>query len=176
MNTVTGRPQPLSFFHPQKETTMNTALFNPASPYQVSGGDQASWSLLTDLGRQQLAILTEISSTLFRTSETIRKIQQQAAHHASLRHEAATKKLHASCTPADLLGIQSELLRFDMAEASQYWQQLVATAQQAQAEIMTCTSHMPNSPLGNSLQSTLNAFQTTPPLVNHFLPVTQQVH
>ncbi len=162
--TATAAP----FFHPQKETNMNTALFNPASTSQVSSGKQASWGLLTELGCQQLAVFTEIASTFFRSSESIRKIQQQAAHHASLRHEAATKKLRSDCTPADLLGIQAELLRFDTAEASQYWQQLAATAQQAQAEMMTCTSHMPNSQLGNNLQSTLNAFQATLPLVNGF--------
>lgn len=147
---------------------MNTAIYSPASAAQLSYGKQASWGLFADLGRQQLAVFTEIASTLFRSSETMRKIQQQAAHHASLRHEAATKKLRADCSPADLLGIQAELLRFDTAEASQYWQQLAATAQQAQVEIMTCTSHLPNNQLGNNLQSTLNAFQATLPLVNGF--------
>ena len=106
----------------------------------------------------------------------MRKIQQQAAHHASLRHEAATKKLRTSCTPADLLGIQSELLHSNTAEASQYWQQIAATAQQAQAEIITCTSHIPNSQLGNNLQSTLNAFQATLPLINGFCQQTRQVY
>ena len=149
---------------------MNTAVFSPASTSQVSGSKQASWSLLTDVSREQLAVFTEVASTLFRNSETMRKIQQQAAHHASLRHEAATKKLRANCTLADLLRIQSELLRFDTAGASQYWQQLAAVAQQTQVEIMTCTSHINNSQVGNNLQSTLNAFQTTLPLVNVFLP------
>jgi hypothetical protein len=159
----------LSFFHLQKETDMNTAISSPASTsHQVSVGEQASWGLLPDLGRQQLAVFTEIASTLFRSSEAMRKIQQQAAHHASLRHEAATKKLRASCTPTDLLSIQSELLRLDTAGASQYWQQLAAVAQQAQIEIMTCTSHLPNSQTGSHLQSTLNAFQATLPLVNGF--------
>lgn len=145
---------------------MNTAVFSPASTSQVSGSKQASWGLLADFSREQFAVFTEVASTLFRNSETMRKIQQQAAHHASLRHEAATKKLRANCTPADLLGIQSELLRFDTAGASQYWRQLAAVAQQTQVEIMTCTSHIPNCQAGSSLQSTLNAFQATLPLVN----------
>ncbi len=147
---------------------MNTALVSPASASQASDNTQASLGPIADFSREQLAVFTEIASTLFRSSETMRKIQQQAAHQASLRHEAVTKKLRANCTPADLLGIQSELLRFDTAGASQYWQQLAAAAQQAQVEIMTCTSHMPNCQIGNNLQSTLDAFQATLPLVKGF--------
>lgn len=144
---------------------MNAALYSPASNSQVSG-ERASWGLLPDFGRQQLVMLTEIAGTLFRSSEALRKIQQQAAHHASLQHEAATKKLRTNCTPADLLGIQSALLHFDTAGASQYWHQVAAVAQQAQFEIINSTSRMPNNQAGNSLLSTLNTFQATLPLVN----------
>jgi hypothetical protein len=165
--SITAAVRP--FFHPQKDSNMNTPIFSPGLTSQVSGSKRASWGLFADFNREQLAVFTEIASTLFRNGEAMRKIQQQAAHQASLRHEAATKKLRANCTPTDLLGIQSDLLRFDAAEASQYWLQLAATAQQAQAEIMTCTSHMPDSPLSNNLQSTLNAFQATLPLVNGFV-------
>lgn len=146
---------------------MNAALSSPASSSQVSG-ERASWGLLPDFGRQQLLMLTEIADTLFRSGEALRKIQQQAAHHASLQHQAVTKKLRTNCTPADLLDIQSALLHFDTAGARQYWHQVAAVAQQAQFEIINSTSRMPHNQAGNSLQSTLNSFQATLPLVNGF--------
>jgi hypothetical protein len=145
-------------------------FFSPALTWQMPGSEPAAQSELPDVSRQQLAMLTEISCALFRCSEAMRKIQQQAAHHASLRHEAAMKKLRAHCTTADLLDIQSELLHFDMERASQYWQQLAAVAMQTPVEIMTSVSHLRDSPVATSLSSTLNAFQAALPLVNGFFP------
>lgn len=90
---------------------MNRQLPSPASAGQACGSELASWSLLPDFSRQQLAMVTEIACTLFRSSEAMRKIQQEAAHHASLRHEAAMQKLRANCTPVELVAIQTDLLR-----------------------------------------------------------------
>lgn len=147
---------------------MSPKIPNPASTALLPGSGLVAGGLLPDISRQQLAMATEMACTLFRSSEAMRKIQQQAAHHASQRHEAAMQKLHGNCTPADLLAIQSDLLRFDLEKASQYWQQLTALALQTQLDLMTSASHMHDSETDNSLKSTLNAFQVTLPLVNSF--------
>ena len=103
------------------------------------------WGMFADLGRKQLAMATESASAMFRGSEAMRKIQQAAAHQASARHQAAEQKLHGDCTPADLMAIQSALLRDDMQEAAQYWQQLTAAALQTQFEMMGCVNRALNN-------------------------------
>ena len=135
---------------------------------QSPDGEPISWRLLPDFSRQQLAMVTEIACALFRSSEAMRKIQQEAAHHASLRHEAAMQKLRGNCTSADLLNIQADLLHFDLERGNQYWQQLTAVAMQTQVEMVTSASHMHDSEVGNRLKSTLNTFQVALPLVNGF--------
>ncbi len=147
-----------------------TKFFSPALTWQMPGSEPATESELPDLSRQQLVMLTEITCALLRSSEAMRKIQQEAAQHASLHHEAVMKKLRAHCMAADLLNIQSELLHFDVERASQYWRQIAAVAMQAPVEIMTSVSHLRDSPVAASLTSMLNAFQAALPLVNGFFP------
>lgn len=117
----------------------------PASPPEATttaADVLAPWNLLGDLGRQQFALATESACAMFRGSEAMRKVQQEAAHHSSEHHEAAAQKLRGPCAPAELLAIQSDLLRFDMQEAAQYWQQMADAALKAQLEMMGCASQM----------------------------------
>ena len=111
------------------------------------------WNLMTDLGRQQLAVGAEAASVLFRGSEAIRKIQQQAAHEASLRHHAVLQKLQAGAAPADLVAVQEELLRFDVEQASWYWQKLTEVAVQTQVEMLGCAGRLVNDAAGNAAAS-----------------------
>jgi hypothetical protein len=113
----------------------------PAKP-GVAGNSPVLGNFLVELGRQQLAVATDAACALFRGSEAMRAIQQQAAHEASSRHQAAAQKLHGSCAPADLLAIQSDLLRFDLQGATQYWQQLTTAALQSQVEMMASATHL----------------------------------
>jgi hypothetical protein len=120
----------------------------PASPPEATTTTAAAlapWNLLSDLGRQQFALATESACAMFRGSEAMRKVQQEAAHHSSEHHEAAAQKLRGPCAPAELLAIQSDLLRFDMQEAAQYWQQMADAALKAQLEMMGCASQMFNA-------------------------------
>jgi hypothetical protein len=99
----------------------------------------------------------------------MRKVQQQAAHQASEHYATAAQKLRVACQPADLLAVQSELLRFDLQEASQYWQQLVTAALQAQTEMMTTASHMLDSEAGGGVKSAIEAMQAAiPPMATSF--------
>jgi hypothetical protein len=98
--------------------------------------------MFSDFGRQQRAVATESAGVLFRGFEAIRKIQEQAAHQAGARHEAAAEKLKAGCSPNDVLAIQSDLLRFDVDAATRYWQELGAAAMEMQTEMLGCATHM----------------------------------
>jgi hypothetical protein len=129
-----------------------------------------AWNMLADLARQQLAVTTENTGAIFRGSEAMRKIQLNAAHEASVHHAQAAQKLRASsCQPADLLAIQSELMRVDMQGAGQYWQQLASAALQTQMEMMTSVSRMFDDEAGGGVKSALGVFQAViPPMANSF--------
>lgn len=133
-----------------------------------TGSIDAPQNFLADLGRQQLAAATDAACAMFRGSEAMRAIQQQAAHEASLRHQAAAQKLHGSCAPADLLAIQSELLRFDLQGATQYWQQITTAALQSQIEMMASASQLLTNGQNGGWKSALENFQAAMASGNRF--------
>lgn len=147
---------------------MSAKTSRPASSRETAGHGMALPDFLADLGRQQLAIATDAACAMFRGSEAVRRIQQQAAQQASLRHEAAAQKLHGTCEPADLFAIQSDLLRFDLQEATHYWQQLAAAALQSQIEMMASASHLLDGQRGGGLKPVLDAIQAAIPTANGF--------
>ena len=123
--------------------TIKTAKTAPAN--DALAHIAAPWSLFADFSRQQMSVAADASCAMFRGFEAMRKVQQQAAHTAAQRHEAVAQRLHAGCAPADLMAIQSELLASDFKGATQYWQDLAASAMEMQTEIMGCTSHLVDS-------------------------------
>jgi hypothetical protein len=129
----------------------------PSGESTETGATPANF--LADLGRQQLAVAADAACALLRGSEAMRAIQHQAAHEASLRHQAAAQQLHGNCEPADLLAIQSDLLRFDLQGATQYWQQITAAALQSQVEMMASATHLLDSEQGGALKSAMESFQ-----------------
>lgn len=103
---------------------------------QVSGNHLGSWHVLTELGRQQLAVAAESTSALYRSREALRKVQQETAHEASLHYAQAAQKLCCPCQPADMLAVQTELMRTSVQSAAHYWQQLMVVALQASIQPM----------------------------------------
>jgi hypothetical protein len=154
----------------RKETRMNTQTTQNTPATAASGTDLNVWSMLADLARQQLAVTTESTSAICRGSEAMRRIQQDAAHQASVHHAQASQKMRASsCQPADLLAIQAELLRVDMQDAGQYWQQLASAALQTQIDMMTSVSRMFDDEAGGGVKSALGVFRAAiPPMANSF--------
>jgi hypothetical protein len=92
--------------------------------------------LFADLPRQQMALITQSASALLRASESVRKVQQQTAHRASAQHQEIAERLRAPCDFNELVSIQGELLRFNIQEATQYWQQIVTATLKAQADLV----------------------------------------
>lgn len=134
---------------------------------------QAPWNLLTEFGRQQLAVAAQSASAMCRAREAIRAVQQQAAHEASVRHAQTARKLRAPCAPGDFLALQSELIRGNIQGAGQYWQQLSDLAMQTQLEMMASMSHALEGDAGIGVKSVLQAFQAaTPPPLKRFFALT----
>ena len=152
----------------RKDVKMNERTSRPSPTssraHEDAGNDRTPWNFLADIGRQQLAVATKITSAMYRGSENLRKIQQETAHQASVRHGEAAEKLFGPCQPSDLLPIQSELLRGDLQSAGQYWQQLMAAAMQTQGEMVASMSRiMLDSQKGGGVKSALDVFQATIP-------------
>ncbi len=98
-----------------------------------------------DFGHQQAVVATESACAMFRGFEAMCKVQEDAAHLASLRHAQAAEKLRGDCQLEEFMILQSELLRFDLDAAAQYWQQLAIAALEMQSEMMGCASHLMDS-------------------------------
>ena len=106
-----------------------------SSDDDAQAGAWAPMNVFADLPRRQLEMMSRTAAALYRGSEAMRKIQQQAAHRASAQHDQAAERLRTSSEFGDLLAVQAELLRFGLQESAQYWQQLATTAMKVQAEM-----------------------------------------
>lgn len=139
---------------------MNTKIPRAASSNEAATTKPAHWNLLADLGRHQLILATESACALFRGSEAMRKIQQQAAHDASSHHEAIAQQLRSQSGSSDLLAIQADLMRFNLEGATQYWQQLAAVMIKTQGDMAACTSQVLQTAPENGLKPALEAWQS----------------
>jgi hypothetical protein len=103
---------------------------------------KAAASETVDAARQQAVVASEAAETLRRGFEAMRKIQEQAMRDTLERHALAARKLRAGSTPADLIGVQGELLRADMEAVVRYMQDLSAASLEMEAELLGCTTHL----------------------------------
>lgn len=102
----------------------------------ATGMPASALNLFTEIPRRQMALMSQSASALYRGSEAVRKIQQQAAQRASERQEAAAERLREPCDLNEVMAIQTELLRFNLEAAADYWQQLTKTLFKVQAEMV----------------------------------------
>lgn len=115
-------------------------------------------NMLADLPRKQLELLTRSTTALLRGSEAMRKVQQQVAHRALLHHEEATEKLHGPCDLGEVWAVQLDLLRFNVQEAAQYWQQLAGAALKVQVEMVGSAGEALDTGSEPSLEALQQAF------------------
>lgn len=136
---------------------MTSKTRTTASP-ETGNALLAPMNYLADLPRKQLALMTQSASALFRGSEAIRKIQQQAAHRASLHQDEVRERLRTPCDLSELLAMQGELLRVNLQEAAQYWQQLADVALKVQADVVSRVAEdAQDEPTLDSLQRAFQA-------------------
>lgn len=119
----------------------------------------APMNYLADLPRKQLALMTQSASALFRGSEAMRKIQQQAAHRAAAHQDEMRERLRTPCDLSELLSIQGELMRLNLQEAAQYWQQLTDAALKVQADVVSRVAE--DAQAEPTLDSLQRAFQAS---------------
>lgn len=120
----------------------------------------APLNMLSEMTRQQLSLMTQATCAVLGSSETLGKIQQQAAHQASARHQAAAETLLGEVEPLEVLTIQSDLLRQDMQEAAQYWAQLASAAMRAQLDMMGRMNDMFNTSPQGGFANAIDAWRT----------------
>lgn len=117
---------------------MDTRRTQLAAPHDGTPG--MNWAF--DWGRQQLAVVAEGASTVYRGFEAIRQVQQQTAHGAARRHAEAAERLRGASAPIEVLAVQSQLLRDDFEDASRYWQLLAATTFEMNSRLLGCATHL----------------------------------
>lgn len=101
------------------------------------------WDWAGEFGRQQMAVASEGACALFRGFESLRRIQEQAAHAAAERHAVAAQKIRQpSSSPTDLALLQAEVLGEDLACAARYWQDLAGAVLEMNTEIFNCATHL----------------------------------
>jgi hypothetical protein len=131
-----------------------------ASAADVPANLLAPLNMLSDVTRQQLTMMTEAACAVLGSSEALGKIQQQAAHQASVRHNAAAETLRGEVEPMEVLSIQTDLVRQDMQEAAQYWAQLASAVMRTQLDMMGRVQHMLNSSSQGGLGSAMDAWRS----------------
>jgi hypothetical protein len=89
-----------------------------------------------ELPRRQLALMSQSAAAVYRGSQAVRQVQQEAAQRALAHQQEITQRLLEPLNPADLLQLQTDLLRFQFQEGVQYWQQLAATAMKTQQDMV----------------------------------------
>lgn len=114
---------------------------------------------VSDLQRAQVRAATQAMCAVFRGFEAMRKVQEHAAHRALTQHASVVERLSSPMQASELMGIQSQLLKFDLEGAAQYWQNLWSAAMQMQSELSNCTLHMMDD---DGLRRAASAWQSVP--------------
>jgi hypothetical protein len=104
-----------------------------------------TWNAALDLPRQQMTLATEGACAMFQGFESMRRIQEQAAHEALMHYTKAAQRLKEANDLAQLLEIQAELMRFDLDGATRYWQQIGEVAVVMQNELANRFGHLANN-------------------------------
>ena len=148
---------------------MTTSHSRASSARKGSAAPADQPNFLMEMGRHQLALAAEGTRTLCSRSEALRKIQQEAAHDASVFHAETGERLFALREPAELFALQSELMRFALRSSASYWQKVLANAMNTQLEMMASIGHVLQSEKEHGVKNPMEAFQAAiPPLANSF--------
>ena len=120
-------------------------------------------SFMPGLVGEQLATFAENARTWFHNRESIRQIQQQAAHEAAAQHEVMSHKLREASCPSDFMDIQQDMSRYYQDAVGQYWQQIATTHLQTQMEMMAKANHFLSGKTGEQIKAMLNTFHLAMP-------------
>jgi hypothetical protein len=136
---------------PAKTTTPSSTPTNALPP-----ADLDAW---TQAGKQQLAWSIDLATAMFKGAEAMRRAQLNAAHLARVRHENVAERLLDARDLAGVMALQAELLRFDMAGATRYWQELFDMSWRTGTEMLTCASRALEAGEGEGVKSAFQVLQ-----------------
>lgn len=112
-------------------------------PTAVAAVDTASPN---SIDRQQIAVASEGADAMRRGFEAMRQINERAVQSALARFTEAAEKLNKTPSqPLELLAVPGELMRLQLMQATNYWQELSSAALEMQAELLGCSSHLVDS-------------------------------
>ena len=140
-----------------ERNSMPTKSSRHASASASDNGMLAPLNMISGVTRQQLSLMAEAACAVLGSSEALGKIQQHAVHQASIRHRAAAAALRGEVEPAEVLSLESELLRQDMQETAQYWAQLTSATIKGQLDMMGRMADALNS---QSFSSAMDAWRS----------------
>ncbi len=141
-----------------------------AAPAAAAREGPAPLNFIADVSRQQMSVCSEASNAMMRGFNAMRQLQEQAVHDATERHATVARKLQTTSQPVEFAAIQAASIRDDLESATQYWQQLAATALEMQTEVMGCASHLLDSETALEAASAVEAFDIFPGLGKLFQP------
>lgn len=124
----------------------------PASPHPTD-----VWS---NLVRHQMEWGVKSTIALIKSAEAMRKVQLHYANLARERHEDVLARLHEATSPEQMMGLQAELLRFDGAGATRYWQDLFDAAARMNADLIGCVAGAAEATRDDSLATAMQSFQS----------------
>ena len=136
---------------------MSAKTVKPAARASAAPAPETdSW---TSAGKRQLAWWIDVSTVMFKGAEAMRRAQLNAAHLARVRHEEVAERLLAAQDLAGVMALQSELLRFDTAGATRYWQELFDLASRTGADMLGCAGRAVEAGEGEGVKSLFQALQ-----------------
>lgn len=113
-----------------------------SQPAPAEAAQRLPWDWGLEITRQQMAVAAEGACTVFRGFEAMRGIQEQAAREASEHHASIAGKLRRPCSAAEMMALQTEMLRQDFDGATRYWMQLAGAAMEMGNELLACSARL----------------------------------
>lgn len=109
-------------------------------PDPAPAGTDVANDAVARLACSQFECGLHMLDAMFRAAETIRSIQLGAARSARRSHEQALERLSGTGRQADLLGVATELLRFDADGSVHYWQAIGETMARLNADLLEAST------------------------------------
>lgn len=134
---------------------------NSRAPSQGASNPATAMNLLSELPRRQLALMSQSAVALYRCSQAVRQVQQEAAGRALAHQQALTQRLLEPMNATDLMQLQQDLLRFNFQEGVQYWQQLAAAAVKTQQDLVSGAAEVMDTGAEPSLDALQRVFEAS---------------
>ncbi len=115
--------------------------------------------------RQNLANYAQGTSAILRGAESFHRVQQQTFQRVALAHQQATERLRDATSPAEVMGVQSQLMLSGLQDLTQYMQELLMAAVKVQSEMMSTSGDSADSAASSASATSSSASAAARPAV-----------